>query len=72
VRRRCIATDRRPPATDGIPVLGGETAPLIPYRLTFERKRSTVPSMGIAGGEVEQQYEISDGYCSTRRAANTA
>ena len=56
-----MATDR-PPPNDGIPVLGDETPELIPYRLAITRKPGGFPSIGLAGGEVEQRYEIPDGY----------
>lgn len=57
-----MPNDRPPRSSDGIPVLGDETAPIIPYRLTFDWKRGVFPSIGLTGGEVEQQYEIPDAY----------
>src|ERR1035437_9885837 len=55
-----MASDPPPPPDDGIPMVGDETPPLIPYRLTIDKAAGRFPSLGVAGGEVEQRYEIPD------------
>jgi hypothetical protein len=58
-----MSTERPPRAPDTtVPTVDDDYAPSLPVEIVYSQDEAGIPSIGLAGGEIEQRYSIPDPY----------